>query len=86
METYKINHELNQYDYVEGIEFNGLMPKLMEADGVDTTGTSDTNVKFFGFNAKGSDSLEVVDIDALNEKESESNGGNEGNGGENGGN
>ena len=87
METYKINHELNQYDYVEGIEFNGLMPKLMEADGVDTTGTSDTNVKFFGFNAKGSDSLEVVDIDALNEKESESegNGGNEGNGGENGG-
>ena len=80
MDSYKINHELNQYDYVEGIEFNGLMPKLMEADGVDTTGTSDTNVKFFGFNAKGSDSLEVVDIDALNEKESE------GNGGENGGN
>lgn len=70
METYKINHELNQYDYVEGIEFNGLMPKLMEADGVDTTGTSDTNVKFFGFNAKGSDSLEVVDINALNEDES----------------
>ena len=70
METYKINHELNQYDRVEGIEFNGLMPKLMETDGIDTTGTSNENVKFFGVNAKGSDSLEVVDINALNEDES----------------
>lgn len=83
MGTYTINHELNQYDYAEGIEFNGLMPKLMEADGVDTTGTSDTNVKFFGFDAKGSDALEVIDIEALQEDESgnESNGGNEDNGG-----
>ena len=24
MENYKINHELNQYDYAEGIEFKGL--------------------------------------------------------------
>ena len=65
MENYPINHELNQYDYSEGIEFEGLMPKVMDAEGIDTTGTSDKNVKFFGFDAKGSDSLEVVDIDAL---------------------
>jgi len=70
MGTYAINHELNQYDYAEGIEFNGLMPKLMEADGIETTGANDKNVKFFGTNAKGSDALEVIDIEALQEDES----------------
>ena len=38
MENYKINHELNQYDYSEGIEFKGLLPELMEAEGVKTIG------------------------------------------------
>ena len=63
MENYEINHELNNYDYIEGIEFDGLMPEVMKS--VDTTGTSDTSVKFFGFEAKGNDALEVVDIEAI---------------------
>lgn len=78
METYKINHELNQYDYVEGIEFNGLMPETMKL--TDTTGKSDENVKFFGANAKGSDSLEVIDIDAIMESDSSEGGKNGGEG------
>lgn len=69
MGTYKKNHELNQYDYVEGIQFNGLMPEAMKL--TDTTGKSDKNVKFFGANAKGSDSLEVIDIDAIMKNDSE---------------
>ena len=67
MENYKINHELNQYDYSEGIEFQGLMPEVMEVEGIETTGASEISVKHFGFDAKGSDSLEVVDIDAIME-------------------
>jgi hypothetical protein len=67
MENYKINHELNQYDYSEGIEFKGLMPEVMEIEGVETIGASENSVKHFGFDAKGSDSLEVVDIDAIME-------------------
>lgn len=65
MENYKINHELNQYDYSEGIEFKGLMPELMNVEGIETIGRSDDSVKLFGFDAKGSDALEVVDIDAI---------------------
>lgn len=65
MENYKINHELNQYDYSEGIEFQGLMPELMNVEGIETIGGSEKSVKNFGFNAKGSDALEVVDIEAL---------------------
>ena len=67
MENYKINHELNQYDYSEGIEFQGIMPEVMEVEGIETTGASEISVKHFGFDAKGSDSLEVVDIDAIME-------------------
>lgn len=66
MDNYPINHELNQYDQVEGIEFNGLMPEVMKANGVKTTG-SGKSVKHFGFDAKGSDPLEVVDVDAFME-------------------
>lgn len=69
MENYKINHELNQYDYSEGIEFQGLMPEVMEVEGIETTGASEISVKHFGFDAKGSDSLEVVDIDAIMNKD-----------------
>jgi len=74
MENYPINHELNQYDFIEGTKFDGLMPKLMEIEGVKTTGTSDVNVKCFGFNAKGSDALEVIDVVALQEEKVENNG------------
>ena len=66
METYKINHELNQYDQIEGIEFDGLMPKFMDAIGA-TTGNSDKYKKMFEFHPNGSDSLEVVDIDKIME-------------------
>lgn len=65
MDSYKINHDLNQYDQVEGIEFTGLVPQLMEADGIETIGGSETSVKHMGFEARGNDQLEVVDIEAL---------------------
>lgn len=70
MENYPINHELNQYDYSEGIEFQGLMPELMEAEGIKTVGVKDDtkSVKHFGFEAKGSDALEVVDVEGLYEE------------------
>lgn len=74
MDNYNLNHELNQYDQVEGIEFNGLMPKFMEAVGV-TTGISKKQKKMFEFQPNGSDSLEVIDIDKIMESD---NGGSEG--------
>jgi hypothetical protein len=43
------------------------MPEVMEIEGVETIGASENSVKHFGFDAKGSDSLEVVDIDAIME-------------------
>ena len=67
MNNYKINHELNEYNYNEGIEFIGLMPAVMNAQGVTTIGGSQKSVKHFGFDATGSDALEVVDIDAIME-------------------
>lgn len=63
MKNYKINHELNQYDYSEGIEFDGLIPEMMNTDGIETIGANEKSVKYFGFDAKGSDSLEVIDIE-----------------------
>lgn len=69
-----INHELNQYDYSEGIEFVGLMPEVMKADGVETIGGSEKSVKHLGFEAKGMDALEVIDIEAFYNSEE---GGNE---------
>jgi hypothetical protein len=62
-----INHELNQYDYVEGIAFDGLVPKMMDAKGVKTTGKWGNSVSLFGVDdkgigVKGSDALEVVDF------------------------
>jgi hypothetical protein len=60
MDNYNLNHELSQYDHVEGIEFNGLMPKFMEKIGM-TTGTSDKSEKMFEFHPAGSNSLEVID-------------------------
>lgn len=65
MDSYKINHDLNQYDQVEGIEFTGLIPQVMEAEGIETIGGSETSVKHMGFEARGNDQLEVVDIEAL---------------------
>lgn len=62
-----INHELQNYDYSEGIEFIPLMPKVMEASGVETVGKSLKSVKMFGKDALGNDQLEVVDVQAFME-------------------
>lgn len=53
---------MNNYEYNEGIEFNGLMPKVMEADGIETIGASDFNAKLFENGHLGGGSLEVVDF------------------------
>lgn len=57
----KYNHELLDYGFVEGIEFEGLMPEATEKIG--GVGASDVVVRMHGAEAKGSDALEVVDIE-----------------------
>lgn len=70
-ETKKENTDfLNTYDFVEGTDFEGLMPAVMETLGDDyVTGKSDENVHYHGFMALGSDSLEVIDIEAFYKSE-----------------
>ena len=63
---YELNHELMNYDFVEGVEFEGLMPKAI--DKIGGVGHSDENVPFFGFEALGMDSLEVVDVEKAFDK------------------
>lgn len=58
----KYNHELLDYGFVEGVEFEPLMPAVAEKIGV--VGGSDVIVEAHGHHAKGMDSLEVVDIEA----------------------
>jgi hypothetical protein len=71
------NDYLKNYDYVEGTEFEGLMPAVMETLGDDyVTGKSDEIVAMHGYKALGSDALEVIDIEAFYESGSE--GGKEG--------
>ena len=53
---------MNNYEYNEGAEFNGLIQKVMEADGVETIGASDFNAKLFENGHLGCDPLEVVDV------------------------
>ena len=57
----KYNHELLDYGFVEGVEFEGLMPEAAEKIG--GVGASDVVVRMHGAEAKGSDALEVVDIE-----------------------
>lgn len=59
----KYNHELLDYGFVESVDFEGLMPVAAEKIGV--IGASDVNVKMHGVDAKGSDALEVVDIEKV---------------------
>lgn len=66
-----INHELNQYDYAEGTEFEGLIPAVIEVEGVESIGGSENSVKSFGKDAKGSDALEVIDVEAFYDSEDE---------------
>lgn len=69
METYKINHELNEHNYIEEATFIGLMPEVMNATGVKTIGGSSKSSKNFGI--YGSDPLEVIDIEAFYDSEEE---------------
>jgi hypothetical protein len=55
------NHEMMNYDYNEGTDFVGLMPKAAEMIG--TIGDSDVSVHVHGKDAKGVDALEVVDVE-----------------------
>lgn len=66
-----INHELQNYDYTEGIEFVGLMPAVMESCG-KTVGGSDNSVRMFGVNALGNDQLETIDVQSFYSDEVES--------------
>lgn len=52
---------MKNYDFVEGAEFDALMPKAAEKIGV--IGNADVVVPFMGVEAKGADALEVVDIE-----------------------
>lgn len=56
------NDEMKKYDFIEGIDFDGIMPKVMEKSG--EIGDSEKNVHFFG-GFMGGDALTVVDIDAF---------------------
>lgn len=51
---------LNTYDFNEATDFEGLMPKAIDALG--GVGTSEEVVEWMGDKALGSDSLEVVDV------------------------
>ena len=55
------NHEMMSYDFKEGVAFDGLMPKAAEKIGV--IGSSEVSVHLHGKDAKGTDSLEVMDIE-----------------------
>ena len=57
----KYNNEILDYGFIEGIEFEPLMPAAAEKIGV--VGGSDVIVEAHGYHAKGMDSLEVVDIE-----------------------
>lgn len=61
------NHDLMNYDYKEGVEFEGVMPKAAEKIG--TVGASDVVVSMHGMAAKGMDALEVVDAQAVFDNE-----------------
>lgn len=74
--TIMINHEMAKYDFAEAKEFKGLMPVVMEY--IPSIGESDENVHFMGVEAKGFDSLEVVDFVALMEDEENGGSGSEG--------
>lgn len=56
--------DFRNYDFVEGCECECLMPAAMKNA---TTIGGGENVKFHGFEAKGSDPLEVIDIEAFYE-------------------
>jgi len=62
---YTLNHEMMNYDFVEGTEFNGLMPKAIDAIGGVGVNDEQPVVEFMGFRALGSDPLEIVDAEKV---------------------
>lgn len=73
------NNELKYYDFVEGLDFDGLMPKAMEGYSIGDGGEAKSNHLFRSAHL-GADALEVISINALFEKS----GGSEGGGAESG--
>ena len=65
---YEINHEMQNYDFVEGTEFEGLMPKAIDAAGGVGTNDEQPVVEFMGAAALGHDQLEVVDVEKFFEE------------------
>lgn len=59
------NDEMKKYDFIEGIDFDGLMPKAMEGY---STGKGEGSSKLFRYSVP--DALEVFSINALFEKSS----------------
>lgn len=73
-----INHEMQNYDFIEATAFSGLMPCVIEkTQGIGVT-DNDQVVKFHGVEARGVDPMEVVDVEYFFDEE----GGNEGEGGD----
>lgn len=62
------NHEMMNYDFIEGVEFEGLMPKAIDAAGGVGVNDKQPTVKFFGAAALGHDALEVVDVEKFFEE------------------
>lgn len=65
---YEINHELMNYDFIEGTEFEGLMPKAIDAAGGVGTNEDQPTVEFMGAAALGHDQLQVVDVEKFFEE------------------
>lgn len=56
-----IEDVLKDYDFVEAVDFDGVIPATMEALGEGKTiGKSDVNVHLHGCEALGSDCLEII--------------------------
>ena len=68
-----INHDFNQYGFVEGVDFDGLAPKLMEELGEEyTIGKVDEPVvSMYDPTANGVDSMKVVNVQKLAELDEE---------------
>lgn len=62
------NHEMMNYDFIEGIEFEGLMPKAIDASGGVGTNDEQPLIEFMGAKALGHDQLEIVDVEKFFEE------------------
>lgn len=65
---YETNHEMMKYDFIEGTEFEGLMPKAIDANGGVGTNDEQPVVEFMGAAALGHDQLQVVDVEKFFEE------------------